>query len=301
MEKELPLSLFKVSLAFRQKLSGEEAQRVADALEETAAAITLHNKEATDGDDWEVSLTSRGNPNMENIFLCLKDGGFKIDESKTCAIPIPEKDWLQHVHDSFSPVTVGKFFVYGSHYKGEIPRSCIPLNIDAATAFGSGEHETTRGCLMALEKLSDQASFKNILDMGCGSGILAIAAAKLWPDASITAIDIDPEAVVVTNRHAGMNGAENIFSETGDGCDSPAVNARAPYDLILANILAGPLIDMAQDFHRLLLPGGFCVLSGLLGRQEHEVLSTYEASGFSIAGTFSLEDWRALVLTVRGG
>jgi ribosomal protein L11 methyltransferase len=193
---------------------------------------------------------------------------------------------------------IGRFFIHGSHIEEAPPPGTIPLCIDAATAFGSGEHETTKGCLMALEALQEAGhSFKNALDMGCGSGILAIGMTKIWPGIAVAAVDIDPESIVVTARHAAMNGAENdIAAEAGDGYATPLCDARAPYDIIAANILAGPLIDMAGDLARVLAPGGFCVLSGLLGRQQEDVTAAHVRQGLVPVTALALGDWRALVL-----
>jgi ribosomal protein L11 methyltransferase len=173
----------------------------------------------------------------------------------------------------------------------------VPLCIDAATAFGSGEHETTKGCLIAFDRLAETHSFKNALDMGCGSGILAIGMVKIWPGIFATAIDIDPESIIVTKRHAAMNGAADLISmQAGDGYAAPFAQQNAPYDLIGANILASPLIDMAGDLNAVLLPGGFCVLSGLLARQEQDVTAAHTALGLVLADKIELGDWRVLVM-----
>ncbi len=211
------------------------------------------------------------------------------------ASPVEQKDWLRHVHENFPPVTAGQFFIYGSHYTGAVPANLVPLQIDAATAFGSGEHETTKGCLLLLESLSKEHKFKSGLDMGCGSGILAIGMVRLWPDIKVAAIDIDPESVTVTNRHAELNGVgAHILAEAGDGYHAPSV---APgYDIIAANILAGPLVQMAPDLARVLKPGGFCVLSGLLQRQMDEVTAAHEKQGLTFIRRERIGDWAALLL-----
>jgi ribosomal protein L11 methyltransferase len=199
------------------------------------------------------------------------------------------------VHDNFPPIHTGAFFVYGSHYKDPVPAGLIPLKIDAATAFGSGEHETTRGCLLALEYLRDN-KFKNGLDMGCGSGILAIAMTKLWPQIKVTAVDIDPESVVVTKRHSMMNNVSNIHVEAGDGYRTPVVGKNAPYDIVTANILANPLIAMAPDLAAALTPGGYAVLSGLLRRQREDVVTAHTKQGLSLIKTTEMGEWQTLIL-----
>lgn len=286
----IPHPLFRTEITAPARLSGTDAEAIAEALDDIALSILLHNKESTDGDDWYLVLTTMGEPDSAAVKERLPDG-FAIKTEK-----LPETDWLQHVHDNFPPVTAGRFFIYGSHYDGAPPENLVPLKIDAATAFGSGEHETTKGCMMAFDNLAAAGNdFKNALDMGCGSGILGIALMKIWPQVTVTAIDIDPESIIVTKRHANMNGV-TLTAAAGDGYNAPEVPAHAPYDIIAANILAGPLIAMAPDLYRSLRPGGYAVLSGLLARQEKDVIAAHEAQGLELFDTIRLGDWRALVM-----
>jgi ribosomal protein L11 methyltransferase len=296
----IPHDLWTVRLHFRQTLSGEMPERLSDALEDLAVSVFLHNQEATDGDDWTVTLTTLGKPDLAAI----RERAAAIvplEEKDIVAEKLPEKDWLRHVHDNFPPIRTEKFFIYGSHYEGEKPQGLIPLQIDAATAFGSGEHETTRGCLIALERLKAQGcAFKNGLDMGCGSGILAIAMVKFWPDIRVAAVDIDPESVTVTKRHAEMNDVR-LQTEAGDGYRTPLVGKAAPYDIIAANILANPLIEMAPDLMAALAAGGYAVLSGLLQRQKEDVLAAHTALGLEFFHEEKMGDWCALILRKRAG
>jgi ribosomal protein L11 methyltransferase len=296
--KKIPHPLYRLALPFRRKITGETAQRVAEGLEDLAVSVFLHNKESTDGDNWTVTLTTLGPPDMAEVKRRLdrlaQEEHIRGLPKKLKAAKLPERNWLRHVHDNFPPVTVGSFFIRGSHYKGKTPKGLTPLNIDAATAFGSGEHQTTKGCLLAFEKLAEKHSFKNALDMGCGSGILAIAMKKVWPRIKLTAIDIDPESVRVTKRHAGMNKVK-LQAAAGDGFRTPLSRGNGPYDLIAANILAGPLIDMAPACRAALAPGGFCVLSGLLKRQAAEVTKAYEKQGLKPIRRLTVGAWMALV------
>lgn len=299
----IPHELWTVRLNFSHTLSGDLPEKLSEALEDLAVSVFLHNLEATDGDNWALSLTTHGKPDIKEMYARVArvaaEEGLPplLAEKDIVAERLPEKDWLRHVHENFPPITSGRFFIYGSHYTGEKPAGFIPLQIDAATAFGSGEHETTRGCLLALEYLHQEHVFKNALDMGCGSGILAIAAVKLWPEITVTAVDIDPESVIVTNRHAAMNGVgDKIRAEAGDGYNVPRVAEQAPYDLVTANILANPLIDMAPALARVLRPGGAAVLSGLLARQQAEVVAAHEKQGLRLVRAEVLGDWRALVM-----
>ena len=206
----------------------------------------------------------------------------------------PDKNWLEEVHQAFPPRALGAFFVYGSHYDGQVADGLIPLKIDAATAFGSGEHDTTQLCLEVLSEC--QQKFENVLDMGCGSAILAIGAHKLWPQAEILATDIDAESVRVSIRHAQMNKAEDIRFDCGDGYNLDSVSKQAPYDLIIANILTRPLIAMAPDATRVAAPGARIILSGLLERQIPDVRQAYEKNGFEFLSQKVQNNWACLSL-----
>lgn len=293
--------LWRVSLSYGRPLTEAEGQALFAAFEEEVLSVFLHNKESADGNNWEVTLITAGEPDLDRLHT-MADELVSLPRTHVTAEPQPEEDWLQHVHRHFPPLTIGRFFIYGSHYDGAIPADLIPLRIDAATAFGSGEHETTHGCLLALQELKDQGfAPKNALDMGCGSGILALAAVKLWPGITTLCIDIDPESVVVTHRHAALNGeSDAIIAEAGDGYAAPRVAAMAPYDLVLANILAGPLVEMAPDAAKVLADGGYAILSGLLARQEQDVTAAHLAAGLTAARSLALGDWRALVFQKKG-
>ncbi len=297
-DNHIPHPLWTVRLNFQQVLTGSLSEKLSGALEDLAVSVFLHNSESADGNNWTVSLTTLGKPDTDEIFRRVETvAKGRLAKKDIVAEKLPEKDWLQHVHDNFPPIHIGRFFVFGSHYTGETPGGSIPLRIDAATAFGSGEHETTRGCIQALEILKKDHVYKNGLDMGCGSGILAIAMTKLWPDMRVTAIDIDPESITVTNRHAAMNGCEKkIAAASGDDYSVPLVTKSAPFDLVTANILADPLMNMAPALARALKPGGFAVLSGLLRRQKDGVVSAHEKQGFCLAHTEEIGDWQALTL-----
>ncbi len=296
-DHNIPHELWSVTFKFDRVLDGALAEQLSEALEEAVATVLLHNSESADGDNWSITLTSVGAPDLDDIFNRVTELAPFLTRDGIIAERLPEKDWLQHVHDNFPPVRIGSFFIYGSHYGGEKPKDAIPLQIDAATAFGSGEHETTRGCIQALEKLKAAHDFKRGLDMGCGSGILAIAMTKLWPAIHVTAVDIEEESVVVANRHAAMNGAaDKVDAYCGDGYNVPAVAKNGPYDIVAANILANPLIEMAPALVKSLRSGGFAVLSGLLARQEDDVVAAHVKAGLKLIDAEKIGDWRALVL-----
>jgi ribosomal protein L11 methyltransferase len=303
----IPHELWSVRLNFGRTLSGALPEKLSAALEDVALSVFLHNIESTDGDNWELSLTTYRKPDIPGILARVDAVAAEenlpplLTEHDIIVARLPEKDWLRHVHENFPPIKTDQFFIYGSHYTGEKPQGLIPLQIDAATAFGSGEHETTRGCLQALEYLQKDHTFKNGLDMGCGSGILAIAMIKFWPEIQVTAIDIDPESVIVTNRHAAMNEVgDRIKAEAGDGYNVPLVSRRAPYDIITANILANPLIEMSPSLAKSLQPGGYAVLSGLLARQQADVVTAHEKLGLKLVRAEEIGEWRALLMQKAG-
>jgi len=210
---------------------------------------------------------------------------------------LEQKDWLRENLSSFAPLSVGRFFVHGCHVEAPSRSGHVSILVDAATAFGSGEHPTTMGCLLALDAFKRWGGRpKNILDMGCGSGILSIGAVKVWPSKA-TAIDIDPESVRVTKYNMERNQVrERMQAEAGNGYKSPLARQNAPYDLILANILAKPLMRMAPDLKRNLLPGGYAILSGLLTWQEPMVMAAHRAQGLRKVATFRHKGWSTLVL-----
>lgn len=223
--------------------------------------------------------------------MLLKQSGAEIHEIHWQRLEM--RDWVSEIQSQFPPLSVGRFYIHGSHVAG-LPRPRISLKIDAGCAFGTGEHATTSGCLRALEFLSRTRCPKRILDLGCGTGILALAAQKLWPEAQVTASDMDAVSVRVSQRNAKENAAPGIRFHTAPGLRHRAL--RQNYDLILANILARPLIHLAGGITEQLAPGGVAILSGLLTTQEGEVLLAYRSRGLRLARAFRHEGWSALVL-----
>jgi ribosomal protein L11 methyltransferase len=207
---------------------------------------------------------------------------------------LPDQDWIKLSQQGLPPVRAGRFFVYGAHDAGQVPHGVIPMKIEAGLAFGTGHHETTALCLAVLSDLAKRRAFRNVLDLGCGTGLLAIGAAKLWKK-PVLASDIDPVAIEVTDENARGNGvAPLVHAVTADGLTHPALSARAPYDLLIANILAGPLTHLARSIVAALAPGGMLVLSGLLHNQENMVLSFYH--GLRFIERRRDGPWSALVL-----
>ncbi|MBI2741169.1 MAG: 50S ribosomal protein L11 methyltransferase [Rhodospirillales bacterium] len=212
---------------------------------------------------------------------------------------LPDIDWVAENQRSFQPFAVGPFWVHPSHNGGGKPAGLLPLRIDAGMAFGTGTHATTRGCLEMLATL-DARDTTNAVDVGCGSGILAIAMAKLWRRPAIGG-DNDAEAVEVARENAVLNGVGDLCRfEHAIGLQHDALQALRPYDLIVANILAGPLMELSDSFSVAVRPGGRALLSGLLLEQADDVLAVYHRRGFGLERHIDLEtggaQWRTLLL-----
>lgn len=210
---------------------------------------------------------------------------------------VPDQDWVAKVRRELPPVEAGRFFVYGSHDSEHLPTDRIGLLIEAAMAFGTGHHGTTLGCLRAFDRLLDQGrSFENVLDLGCGTAVLAMAAARMSLN-SVIASDIDPVAVEVAVVNVLANDLEGrVNCVESIGFDGPALAQAAPFDLIFANILKGPLVDLAPDMAMHLAPGGIAILSGLLVEQADDIVAVYNAQGIDLMEREDLGEWTALTL-----
>ena len=213
---------------------------------------------------------------------------------------VPDVDWVAHVRRELAPVEAGRFFVYGSHDADKVPTdpARVPLQIEATVAFGTGHHGTTLGCLRAFDRLyADGLRPARVADIGAGTAVLAMAAAAVLPDALVIASDIDEVAVDVAEANVATNGlASRIECLEAAGFAHPRLHEASPYDLIFANILKGPLIDLAPDMAQHCAQGGLVILSGLLMVQADAVIAAYLAAGFTLHSREDLGEWTALVL-----
>lgn len=209
--------------------------------------------------------------------------------------PIPDRDWVAESHRALPPIRAGRFYIYGTHVQDTPPADAVPLLVEANVAFGTGQHDSTRGCLMALTDLAEQEGFSvgRALDMGTGTGILAMAARHLWPASSVWAVDCDAPSVRVARDNAERNGVCGIEPVVGDGYK--AVQHQDPFDLIVANILAEPLRLMAPDLVQCLKSRGRAVLSGLLVTQQDTVHSAHKDLGLVLRDRIHLGAWATLV------
>ena len=208
--------------------------------------------------------------------------------------PLADADWLAMALSGLPPVKAGRFFIYGMHDRGRTPPNAVNLRIEAGAAFGTGHHGTTVGCLVAFDRLLKARRFERVLDVGCGTGVLAIAAAKCGATTAV-GTDIDPVSVRISNENARVNRVRARFV-TASGLADPAVRGAGPYDLVFANILARPLVSLAQSIHDALAPGGTAILSGLLRSQERQVRAAYLARGFRLTERLHRDAWATLVL-----
>jgi ribosomal protein L11 methyltransferase len=275
---------------------GEAADLFAEA--DNPPVLVADEPDPDRPDDWLIHAYFDHQPGAGEIaaIAALGDGNARTDS-------LGEEDWVTMSQAGLEPIRAGRFYVHTPTYGGAIPADAISFEVDAGLAFGTGQHATTAGCLETLDRLQREGKgFANIADIGTGTGLLAFAALTLWPDARCIATDIDQIAVDVAHENAVINrvpighGAGELLLATADGMDSPMLEARAPFDLLIANILAGPLIELAPAFVEALAPGGTIVLAGLLDTQASSVASAYEALGCTLQ-TRGAGEWPVLILT----
>jgi ribosomal protein L11 methyltransferase len=232
-------------------------------------------------DDWRIHAYFAEQPTTQELVLLrrlAKNGEPEVEHLEDTT------DWVVKSQSGLEPIRAGRFFVHTPMHYADRPAETVNFEIDAGLAFGTGQHDTTAGCLAALDRLAvDGKRFENIADIGTGTGLLAFAALALWPEAKAIATDIDPISIDVTRDNAAINGVKlghgsgELLLAVADGMDSPMLAARAPYDLLIANILAGPLIELAPAFAKAVAPGAAIILAGLLDTQADAVIAAYEA------------------------
>jgi ribosomal protein L11 methyltransferase len=250
-------------------------------------------------DDWRIHAYFAEQPTTQELVLLrrlAKDGEPEVEHLEDTT------DWVVKSQSGLEPIRAGRFFVHTPMHYVDRPADTVNFEIDAGLAFGTGQHDTTAGCLAALDRLEQSGkSFANIADIGTGTGLLAFAGLALWPEAKAIATDIDPISIDVTRDNAAINGVKlghgsgELLLAVADGMDHPMIAARAPYDLLIANILAGPLVELAPAFAKAVTPGATLILAGLLDTQADAVIDAYEAQGMRVAERGEGE-WCVLVL-----
>lgn len=281
------------------KLSHQQAFFAEEVLADIANAVTWFEEPGQQtasadvfAERWQLDAIFQQKPDFSVIKNLLKQHG--VEYSSIRLEKLPQTDWLKKNQESFPPIRAGRFYVHPSDQR-DTPPSVKPIMIDAATAFGTGHHATTYGCLLAVDRLSRIVKPKRVLDMGCGTAILAMGAARLFPWAQFLAVDIDSEAVCVSKINVRVNGLSRIPCEVSKGFRSSRVKRGARYDLILANILAKPLALMAGDMRNQAARGGYIILSGLLKGQERQVAAAYARHGFRFCGRIAQNGWHTLI------
>ncbi len=250
-------------------------------------------------DDWRIHAYFAEQPTTQELVLLRRlasNGEPDVEHLEDTT------DWVTMSQQGLGPIRAGRFFVHTPMHYADRPADTVNFEIDAGLAFGTGQHDTTAGCLAALDRLQVAGKdFHNVADIGTGTGLLAFAAMALWPEAKSIATDIDDIAVKVTEENAAINGVKlghgpgELLLAVADGMDHPMITARAPYDLLIANILAGPLIELAPSFAASVAPGATLVLAGLLDTQADAVVDSYEAEGMRLLERGAGE-WCVLVL-----
>lgn len=272
-------------------------------LEPPPALMTSEIDESTG--QWRIDAFFERRPDAASLAM-LRD----LVPSATGTDPVvermPDADWVTLSQAGLEPVRAGRFFVHTPAHRDKMLAGMIPLEIEAGLAFGTGQHETTTGCLLMLDALKRSgARFANLVDIGTGTGLLAFAAMKLWPSSRATASDIDPVAIAVTRDNAAVNrvatgrGPGQLDLHVASGLAHPALRRRGPHDLVIANILARPLIDLAPSIAASIAPRGTLILAGLLTSQANAVAAAYRRRGLMLADRIDLGDWAILRLRKR--
>lgn len=268
------------------------AQSLADNIDEhfaiDALAVTVNETDEAMA-LWNTIAYFDGETAAHHAASTLKIAGAVITK-------LPDVDWVRRSLEGLPPVNAGRFFLHGSHDKSKRRAGGHSFEIDAGTAFGTGHHGTTTGCLLALDHLLKRTKPRRIFDLGCGTGVLALAAARATR-ARVLATDIDPEAVRVTKLNASLNDlGPHVQALIAQGLNHPAIRQAGPFDLVFANILARPLALLAQNLSALLSPGGILILSGLTRDQLRWIAACYRQRGLIPVQTIKIESWVALVV-----
>lgn len=272
----------------RAVLPKRDAQTLSDALEQLDPAPVVSAFELGERGLWEVEAFFTEQPDEVEL---LKRFGVEMR-----VIAIEDENWVARALEGLPPVATSRFFLHGDHTASRVPQNAIGLKIEASYAFGTGHHGTTRGCLLALESLAKRRNFRNALDLGCGTGVLAMAFARLTHKPAV-ATDIDALATAKTIENAKLNrAAAYLRVATANGFRTPLIAELAPYDLIFANILAGPLMRLLPGIKANLAKGGHAILSGLLDEQANAICAMARAQGLRLVRRSALEGWITLTL-----
>ena len=298
-------TLYSASMHLPGSLSQEQISSLELVFSELLdSAASSHHR--IDDADWKIEALFDGEPDVDmmNALLAQQFDALGLAPVLVSVEVLADRDWLAANRAAFPPLSIGRFWIYGSHVKTPPPAGHFPLLIEAAQAFGSGTHPTTEGCLRAAQMIAETQSHRPrmILDMGCGSAILGMAGHKLWPSSMVIAADNDPVAVKVAALNGRLNGIAPAQMRTivSAGFAGRQVRQSGPYDFIFANILAGPLRRMARSLMPHLADSGWLVLSGILNEQALSVERAYAAQGARCWGMISIGDWTTIIMRPAG-
>ena len=275
------------------------AQAISNALEAAEPALDAVTLFEDGAGAWRVEAYLQDRAEAEAAAAALP-GGVGKPIANIVLEDLPDLNWVAISQAALPPVIAGRFVVHGSHDRGRIPYGPRAILVDAGEAFGTAHHGTTLGCLFAIDKLARGGTTRRVLDLGCGSGVLAIAAARAMRAAQVIATDSDPLAVEVARANADANGARHVATACALGLDHPWLRHAAPFDLIIANILAGPLRRLAGDVAKSVRRGGSVILSGILNPEAAAVIAAYAAHGFIVIQHRRIGEWSTLTLRKRG-
>jgi ribosomal protein L11 methyltransferase len=303
MERALSASAWKVTLPCTKAEAEQLTADIAPLAGMDSPPVLMTSE--SDGDHWRLDAYFELAPTRSDVDLL---HGLAPSSAATDALieRVEDSDWVTLSQQGLEPIQAGRFYVHTPAHRYTAPAGAVAFEIDAGRAFGTGQHETTTGCLIALDRLkASGARASNVADVGTGTGLLAYAALALWPAARAVASDIDPVAIEVAAENARVNGVRigrargQVELLVAPGLDHPRLKDRAPYDLLIANILAGPLIELAPSLAGALAPGGRLILAGLLQTQADGVAAAYRRQGMMAAGRIDRGDWPTLVMRKR--
>ena len=293
VDEQRSVDIWQISFDLTEKTRLTEFEQV---FEDIAICLTSFEIPGTLG--WRLTAYTAGEPERADILARLNAISIKSQREipNFEVLPVEQKDWVVEAERSFAPLHVGRFFISGSHVIDPAPDEAFAIRMDAGQAFGTGNHETTKGCLQAIDVICDRELPGHSLDVGTGSGVLAIAIAKCGVR-QVTASDNDPTAIEVAKENARKNGlGQDIEFHCAYGLNHPKIGRSAQYDLIVANIVANPLIEMAEPISSAIKSGGHVVLSGVLLAQAGDVEVAYRAVSLVVQSRIVMGDWVTLIL-----
>lgn len=292
------MALTRLSISVADARTAGALSDLLQTLDPAPEAQSIFRDEPTGG--WRLDAYYDTVPAPAAIIAAAKSLLPSLSDADITLAPVPDENWVAVSQAALPPVAAGPFLVHGSHDRMAVRGKRYAIEIEAGEAFGTAHHASTRGCLLAFDRLARRRSFRRVLDLGCGSGVLGIAAAMRCRSASVIATDIDAIAIDVARVNARLNGvAAQLRLRVATGIDHELLRGNRRFDLVFANILAEPLIALAPRLSRIVAPGGYVILSGLLNSEKRAVRAAYIASGLTAENAMSLNGWSVLTLRRR--